>query len=243
MTPTPSTPSVNPAVRPHVLVVDDEPAIRRVLSVTLEAVGFDVAEAATGEEALENVAREDYDAVLLDVNMPGMGGMKACREIRRKSPALPILMLTIRDSQDDKLEAFEAGADDYVTKPFHMRELTARVRAAVRRTHLSRVEPDESVYIGEVALNPVLRTVHKRGNRIHLTPKEFDLLHYLMENAGTPLAHNRLLTAVWGEGYGGELEYLRTFMHQLRKKLEDDPSRPTYILTEAWFGYRFRPAE
>jgi len=168
--------------------------------------------------------------------------MKACQEIRHRAPTIPILMLTIRDSQDDKIEAFDSGADDYVTKPFHMRELTARVRAAVRRTHLSQTDPDEALRIGDIALEPTLRTVHKAGARIHLTPKEFDLLLYLMSNAGTPLAHGRLLTTVWGAEYGGELEYLRTFIHQLRKKLEDDPSHPSYVLTEAWFGYRFRSA-
>ncbi len=162
------------------------------------------------------------------MNIPGMGGMLACREIRRLVPALPILMVTIRDNQEDKIEAFEAGADDYVTKPFHMRELTARVRAAVRRAHMSGVDPDESFRNGDIVLNPSLRTVLKSGQRIHMTPKEFDLLHYLMTHAGTPLAHSRLLIAVRGSDYGGELENLRTFIHQLRKKLEYDPSRPTY---------------
>jgi len=169
---------------------------------------------------------EGYDAVLLDMNMPGMGGMNACREIRLRAPALPILIITIRDSQEEKIEAFEAGADDYVTKPFQMRELTARVRAAVRRSHLHRTEPDQSLRIGEITLNPSLRTVHKTGQPIHMTPKEFDLLFFLMTNAGTPLPHNRLLTAVWGAEYGGEMEYLRTFIHQLRKKLETIPPSP-----------------
>jgi two-component system KDP operon response regulator KdpE len=231
------------ATRAHILIVDDEPAIRHALSLTLRSSGFDVAEAGTGEQAVELVKREGYDAVLLDMNMPGMGGMSACREIRRRSPALPILMLTIRDSQEEKIEAFEAGADDYVTKPFQMRELTARLRAAVRRSHLFTTAPDESLRIGEITLNPTLRTVHKAGARVHMTPKEFDLLLYLMTNAGTPLAHSRLLSAVWGAGYGGEMEYLRTFIHQLRKKLEDDPARPTYLLTEAWYGYRFRAVD
>jgi two-component system KDP operon response regulator KdpE len=229
--------------RAHILVVDDEPAIRQALRLTLRSSGFDVAEASTGEQAIELVGSAGYDAVLLDMNMPGMGGMSACREIRLRAPALPILMLTIRDSQEDKIEAFEAGADDYVTKPFHMRELMARVRAAVRRTQLSRGEQESSLSIGEVTLNPTQRTVYKAGRRIHMTPKEFELLLYLMTNAGTPIAHSRLLATVWGNEYGGETEYLRTFIHQLRKKLEDDPSHPAYLLTEAWFGYRFRTAE
>src|SRR5580658_704750 len=228
--------------KPHavILVVDDEASIRQALRVTLGKIGFDVAEAATGEEALALVHREQYDAVLLDMNMPGMGGMAACREIRRLSPGLPILMVTIRDSQDDKVEALESGADDYVTKPFHMRELTARVRAAIRRSHIKDGPPEDILQVGEIALDPGRRQVSKAGKVIHLTPKEFDLLHYLMINAGKPIAHSRLLTAVWGPEYGGELEYLRTFVRQLRKKLEDDPSQPAYLMTEMWFGYRFQ---
>jgi two-component system KDP operon response regulator KdpE len=223
-----------------ILVVDDESSIRQALRVTLGKIGFDVAEAATGEEALALVQREHYDAVLLDMNMPGMGGMAACREIRRLAPSLPILMVTIRDNQDDKVEALESGADDYVTKPFHMRELTARVRAAIRRSHIKDGPPDDILRVGEIALDPGRRHVSKAGQAIHLTPKEFDLLHYLMVNAGKPIAHSRLLTAVWGPEYGGELEYLRTFVRQLRKKLEDDPSQPSYLMTEMWFGYRFQ---
>jgi len=226
--------------RENILVVDDESSIRQALRVTLGTVGFGVAEASTGEQAIELIRSERYDAVLLDMNMPGMGGMTACREIRRLSPGLPILMVTIRDSQDDKVEALEAGADDYVTKPFHMRELTARVRAAIRRSHNNPDAPDETLKVGGIALDPGRRLVSKDGMAVHLTPKEFDLLHYLMLNAGKPIAHSRLLTAVWGPDYGGELEYLRTFVRQLRKKLEDDPSQPCYLMTEMWFGYRFQ---
>jgi two-component system KDP operon response regulator KdpE len=223
-----------------ILVVDDEASIRQALRVTLGKIGFEVAEAATGEEALASIHSAQYDAVLLDMNMPGMGGMAACREIRRVAPGLPILMLTIRDNQDDKVEALESGADDYVTKPFHMRELTARVRAAIRRSRINDEPPEDVVRVGEVSLDPGRRLVSKRGLAIHLTPKEFDLLHYLMINSGKPIAHSRLLTAVWGAEYGGELEYLRTFVRQLRKKIEDDPSQPTYLITEMWFGYRFQ---
>ena len=224
----------------NILVVDDESSIRQALRVTLGNIGFEVAEAATGEEAIALIRGEHYDAVLLDMNMPGMGGMTACREIRRLSPGLPILMLTIRDSQDDKVEALESGADDYVTKPFHMRELTARVRAAIRRSHIKDEPPENILQVGGIALDPGRRLVSKDGQSVHLTPKEFDLLHYLMLNAGKPIAHSRLLTAVWGPEYGGELEYLRTFVRQLRKKLEDDPSQPSYLMTEMWFGYRFQ---
>lgn len=223
-----------------ILVVDDEPSIRQALHVTLGNVGFEVAEAGSGEEAVESIRQRHYDAVLLDMNMPGMGGMAACKEIRSIEPGLPVLMVTVRDSQDDKVEALESGADDYVTKPFHMRELTARVRAAIRRSRTSAAPPDEVVRVGEITLNPSRRLVTKGGKPIHLTPKEFDLLHYLMTNAGKPIAHSRLLTAVWGPEYGGELEYLRTFVRQLRKKLEDDPANPVYLMTEMWFGYRFQ---
>lgn len=234
--------SSNEKTLASVLVVDDEASIRQALRATLGTMGFDVAEAGTGEQALALLRAANaahYDAVLLDMNMPGMGGMNTCREIRRLSPHLPILMLTIRDSPDDKVEALDSGADDYVTKPFHMRELTARVRAAIRRSNAADQPQTAVLTIGHISLHPERREVVKAGQSIHLTPKEFDLLHYFMVNAGKPLAHSRLLAAVWGPEYGGELEYLRTFVRQLRKKLEDDPSRPIYILTEMWFGYRF----
>jgi two-component system KDP operon response regulator KdpE len=224
----------------NILVVDDDTAIRQALRVTLRSLGFNVAEASTGEQAIELTVKGQYDAVLLDVNMPGMGGFLTCREIRQRFPALPILMLTIRDSQDDKIGAFEAGADDYVNKPFHMGELTARVRAAVRRANLPQGTSEPWIQIGDIILNAALRTVTKAGRRVHLTPREFDLLCYLMTNAGRPLAHAKLLTEIWGPDYGGEVDYLRTFVHQLRRKLEDNPSEPTYLVTDAWYGYRFR---
>jgi two-component system, OmpR family, KDP operon response regulator KdpE len=224
---------------PSILVVDDEPSIRHALKVTLGSGGFDVHEAATGEQALEMITQRLFDAVLLDINMPGMGGMVACREIRKVSPGLPILMLTIRDSEDDKVEALESGADDYVTKPFHVRELAARVRAAIRRSQTTEDLGGGVLRIGEISLDPGRRLVMKAGQSVHLTPKEFDLLYFLMLNAGKPISHSRLLTAVWGPEYGGELEYLRTFVRQLRKKLETNPAQPVYLMTEMWFGYRF----
>ena len=149
-------------------------------------------------------------------------------------------MLTIRDSEEDKLGAFEAGADDYVTKPFHMSELTARVRAALRRSNLAQETTEEWIQVGAITLDVALHTVTKQRRPIHLTPREFDLLRFLMTNAGKPLTHATLLTAIWGPEYGQELDYLRTFIHQLRRKLEDDPSHPAYLVTEAWYGYRFR---
>ncbi len=222
-----------------ILVVDDENSIRHALRLTLGTLGWGVSEAATGEEALELIDKARYDAVLLDINMPGMGGLNACREIRRKAPAVAILMLTVRNTPDEKVEALDLGADDYVTKPFHVSELIARMRAAVRRSQVASAMEDKSLHIGEIALDPDRRAVFKAGIKVHLTPKEFELLHVLMTNAGKPVAHNRLLSSVWGAEYVGQMEYLRTFIHQLRRKLEADPGRPEYIVTDSWFGYRF----
>jgi two-component system, OmpR family, KDP operon response regulator KdpE len=229
-------------LREHILVVDDEAAIRDALRITLAGFGFEITPAANGEDALMLIRRHRFDAVLLDLNMPGMGGMAACREIRKLDMRLPVLMLTVRDRPEDKVEALEGGADDYVTKPFHVGELSARLRAALRRTNMASAPADHRIRIGDISLDPDRRTVHKGSYAVRLTPREFDLLRYLMVNAGRAIAHGRLLAAVWGPEYGDELEYLRTFIHQLRKKLEDDPARPTYLLTEAWYGYRFREA-
>lgn len=224
-----------------VLIVDDEPSIRRVIRSTFGTLGFDIAEAVTGEQALPLLHAANFDAVLLDVNMPGMGGLEACRAIRSQFPRLSVLMLTVRDTEEDKVEALDAGADDYVTKPFPMRELVARVRAAVRRSHAPAGHGDV-ITIGDITLDPARRLVQKNGQAVHLTPKEFDLLLYLMKHAGLPIMHARLLSAVWGPEYGNELEYLRTFMRQLRKKLEDDAAHPQYLLTDSHVGYRFREA-
>lgn len=222
-----------------VLIVDDEASIRRALRTTLRELGFEVVEAARGEEALSLVRTVNFAAILLDINMPGMGGIEACRRIRGAAPRLAILMLTVRDSEDDKVEALEAGADDYVTKPFALRELTARIHAAVRRSQTPATVASAPIRIGEIELDPQRRIVQKSGQKIHFTPKEFDLLHYLMSHPGLPITHARLLSSVWGPEYGNELEYLRTFVRQLRKKLEDDPASPRYLLTDAYVGYRF----
>ena len=227
----------------RVLIVDDEPSIRRALHTTLSGLGFQIEEASGGEQAISFVRSEHYDAALLDINLPGIGGIETCREIRRLEPQLPILMLTIRDDADDKIEALDAGADDYITKPFHVGELIARVRAAVRRSQNMQNNKDSVITIGDIELDIGRRLVRKRGVIVHLTPKEFDLLHCLMSKAGRPIAHARLLTSVWGTEYGNELEYTRTFVRQLRRKLEDDPSRPHYILTESYLGYRFADPE
>lgn len=225
-----------------VLVVDDESSIRQALHKTLRTFGFVIEEASGGEQAVSFVRSERYDAALLDINMPGMGGIDACRAIRRLSPRLPIVMLTVRDHEDDKIEALDAGADDYVTKPFHVGELMARVRAAVRRSQAIQDGHDAVITIGDLQLDPERRLVLKSGKVVHLTPKEFDLLRCLMLHAGRPLTHARLLSSVWGNEYGSEFEYLRTFVRQLRKKLEDNPSSPEYILTDSHIGYRFRDA-
>ena len=228
----------------RVLVVDDEPSIRRALHTTLSGLGLEIEEASGGEQAVSFVRSEHYDAALLDINMPGMGGIETCRTMRRLEPQLPILMLTVRDDADDKIQALDAGADDYITKPFHVGELMARVRAAVRRSHATHDSKNTVITVGEIQLDIGCRLVRKRGTVVHLTPKEFDLLHCLMSQAGRPISHARLLTSVWGTEYGNELEYTRTFMRQLRKKLEDDPAKPQYLLTESYIGYRFKdPAQ
>ncbi len=229
-----------PSINGSVLVTDDDPDLRRVLRRTLDALGFEVSESANGEQAVRAIAVRPFDAVLMDVNMPGIGGIEACRKIRENAPRCQILMLTVRDKEADKIEALDAGADDYITKPFSIPELAARLRSAVRRSATTVLDSRIPISIGEIQLDPARRLVRKSGAVLHLTPKEFDLLHYLMSHPGIPIAHSKLLRAVWGEEYGQELEYLRTFVHQLRKKLEVDPSAPEYLLTELHFGYRFR---
>jgi two-component system KDP operon response regulator KdpE len=180
------------------------------------------------------------ETILLDINMPGIGGMEACQRIRRMYPLLPILVLTVRDEERDKVEALDAGADDYITKPFQFPELTARLRSAIRRFRTRTDSPEHPVTVGEIALDPSTRRVTKCGEEIHVTPKEFELLHTLMRYAGRPLSHQRLLALVWGAEYGEEREYLRTYISQLRRKLENDPAHPVYLLTDSYIGYRFR---
>jgi two-component system, OmpR family, KDP operon response regulator KdpE len=226
-----------------VLVTDDDSSLRRALHNTLHSFGFDVREARDGEHAINEIRRDPSDAVLLDINMPGMGGIAACRELRKLFPVLQILMLSVRDREEEKVRALEAGADDYVVKPFSVPELVARLKSAVRRSTGVLPQTAKAIVIGEIKLNPDCRTVLKDNRPLRLTPKEFDLLHYLMAHAGIPIAHKKLLNAVWGSEYGQELEYLRTFMYQLRKKVEDDPASPQYLFTEAWLGYRFRASD
>jgi two-component system KDP operon response regulator KdpE len=220
-----------------ILIVDDAQQVRRVLRTALSSAGYTTYEAASGEEALDSIRAALPDAILLDVNMPGMGGLEACREIRRTMD-VPILMLTVRNSERDKVLALDAGADDYVVKPFGMQELLARIRAALRRRTARGKET--SFAAKDLNIDFEARVVAVRGRDVHLTPKEFELLRQLVLNAGKPLTHRRLLQAVWGPDYGDEPEYLRVVINQLRKKLESDPARPKLILTEPWVGYRFQ---
>ncbi len=222
----------------NILVVDDEPQIRRVMRATLTSQGYVITEAKTGEEALESVRKRRPDLVLLDVNMPGIGGIEACREIRRVSDA-PIIMLTVRNAERDKVAALDAGADDYVVKPFGIEELLARIRSALRRYAPGDALP--AFESKDLNIDFEAREVVVRGQVVHLTPKEYDVLRYLVANQGKPLAHRRLLQAVWGPDYGDETENLRVVINQLRKKIEANPARPRYILTEPWIGYRFQP--
>ena len=230
-----------PSIR--ILVVDDETAIRRALKPPLAELGFQVAEAGRGEEALQMLRASVYDAVLLDVNMPGIGGIETLRRIRSFASRLPVLMLTVRDQEEEKVEALDLGADDYITKPFSTRELIARIRAAVRRVKAPIRSEDAPIEIGEIRLEPVRRIVTKRGQAVHVTRKEFDILHCLMSRAGRVVTYSKLLTAVWGADCREEVEYLRTFVRQLRKKIEDDPSNPVYLLTDVYVGYRFADAQ
>jgi two-component system KDP operon response regulator KdpE len=223
-----------------VLIVDDEAALRKTLGTVLTAGGFAVEEARSGEEALRTLEQHPVDLVLLDINMPGLNGIDTCRRIRDLSPRAGIVMLTVRDLDDDKVCALEAGADDYVTKPFPIRELTARLRAVLRRTSVQAAETRGPVQIGELKIDFDRRLVWKGGEEVHLSPKEFELLAFLTKNCGAPLPHARILRSVWGPEYGGELEYLRSYIRLLRKKIEPDPRAPSYILTEPWVGYRFR---
>jgi two-component system KDP operon response regulator KdpE len=220
-----------------ILIVDDAQQVRRVLRNALSAEGYTIFEAGTGEEALESIRASTPNAILLDVNMPGIGGLETCRELRRTLD-VPILMLTVRNAERDKVLALDAGADDYVVKPFGMQELLARIRVALRRRLPQGQET--SFTAKDFSVDFEARLVTVRGNDVHLTPKEFELLRHLVVNAGKPLTHRRLLQAVWGPDYGDEPEYLRVMINQLRKKIESDPSRPKLILTEPWVGYRFQ---
>ena len=240
LTPVQTSPGPERDIKGRLLIVDDEPAIRWALQKTLQRMNFEISEAETGEQAVALVRTVHFDAVLLDIGMPGMNGIETCKEIRKLMPLLGIVMLTVKNTEEDKIQALDAGADDYITKPFHVGELAARLRAAVRRAHATEADDAAPIRIGEIELDPARRLVKRAGTAIHLTPKEFELLHFLMSHAGLPLRHGRILAAVWGPEFGSELEYLRTFIRQLRKKLGDDAASPKYLVTDSQIGYRFR---
>jgi two-component system, OmpR family, KDP operon response regulator KdpE len=223
----------------RILVVDDDPQIRRVMRATLTAHGYEVGDARSGEEGLEKLRGEGYELVLLDANMPGMGGVETCRAIRSGSE-IAIIMLTVRNAERDKVEALDSGADDYVTKPFSTPELLARIRAALRRLPASVDSAMRRLNLEGVEIDFASRHISAHGKSIRLTPKEFELLSYLVARPDKTISHRELLQAVWGPDYGDELEYLRVFVNRLRKKIERYPAKPRYLLTDAWTGYRFR---
>jgi two-component system, OmpR family, KDP operon response regulator KdpE len=219
------------------LLVDDEPQIRRVLQTTLCEAGYDVILTKNGQEGINAVVREHPDLVLLDINLPDMTGFDACRLIR-VSFAGPILMVTVRNSVRDKIDALDAGADDYIVKPFAMGELLARVRAALRRS--SAEQPLPKIESSELTVDLEMRMVNVRGKSVHLTPKEFDVLRLLVTQQGRPVTHRKMLQIVWGPEYGEETEPVRVVIKQLRQKIEKDPAHPRYIMTEPWIGYKFQ---
>jgi len=221
-----------------ILLIDDEPQIRRVLRTSLGSKGARVLDAASGEEGIEMLRRETVDLILLDLNMPGMGGLAACRAIR-SGWDMPIVVVSVRDSDHDKVEALDAGADDYVSKPFSFDELMARMRAALRRSGFATDTTPLRISVPGLEVDFANRTVIAGGNPVRLTPTEFDILRYLVSQANKPVPHKRLLQAIWGPEYGDQIEYLRVFINQLRKKIEPGGGKPVFIATEPRIGYRF----
>lgn len=226
--------------KPRILIVDDEPQIGRVMRTGLATHGFEVRVAADGEAALDLFSDWHPALVITDLAMPNMGGLELCRRLRLISD-VPIIVLSVRSEERTKVEALDAGADDYVTKPFGMDELLARVRAALRRTSDQSTKESSVVKEGDFLIDLNAHKVIVKALEIHLTPKEFDLLLYLVQHPGMVLTHRKLLGALWGGNYTEQTEYLRVFIGQLRKKIEADPANPKYILTEPWIGYRFQP--
>ena len=223
--------------RPLILIVDDEAQILRFLGHALTAAGYDICTAGTGTEALRQITARSPDLVILDLGLPDTDG-KAVIETVRQSSTLPILVLSARDQEMEKIMALDLGADDFVAKPFTMGELLARLRVCLRPARTA--QPESRLRLGPVVIDTATHRVTRDGSELHLTPKEFELLRHLVLHAGKPLTHRRLLQAVWGPDYGDEPEYLRVMINQLRKKIESDPARPKLILTEPWVGYRFQ---
>ncbi len=225
----------------RILVVDDEPQIRRIMRTTLTGAGYEIDDAKSGEEGLEKVRTFRPDLVLLDINMPGMGGISACRAMR-SDPNIAIIMLTVRDTEKDKVDALDAGADDFVVKPFSTPELLARIRAVFRRVPTAPQSSPQLIRAGTLTIDFAARTVMNGKETFHLTPKELELLRYLTQHAMKAVPHRELLQAVWGPDYGDQVDYLRVFIKSLRKKIEPNPEEPRYIVTEPWVGYRFNRA-
>ena len=223
-----------------VLVVDDESQITRVLRHSLTAHRYDVRTAADGVSALDTFRDWHPDLIITDLQMPEMDGIELCREIR-KSSKLPIIVLSVKGEERTKVAALDAGADDYVLKPFGIDELLARVRAALRRSPDMPAETPTKFEDGDFMIDPSTREVLVNGESVHLTPKEFDLLVFLFQNRNKVITHRAILTAIWGGNFTEQTEYLRVFIGQLRKKVETDPSKPRYLRTEPWVGYRFDP--
>ena len=221
-----------------ILLIDDEPQIRRVLRTGLSAHGAQVLDAQSGEEALELLRAQAVDVVLLDMNMLGMGGLATCRAIRNGWD-MPVIVVSVRDSERDKVEALDAGADDFVTKPFGFDELLARIRSALRRTGFATDTTPKRIATEYLDVDFAMRRVTAGGRPVRLTPTEFDILRYLSAQPNTPVPHKRLLQAIWGPEYSDQIEYLRVFINQLRKKIEPSASKPTFIVTEPRIGYRF----
>jgi len=229
-----------PDSKGNILVVDDEPQITRVLKTTLSSQGYGVRTASDGDEAVQLMKDWPPDLVITDLRMPNMDGLDLCRHVRAKS-RIPIIVLSVRGEERTKVEALDAGADDYVTKPFGVNELLARVRATLRRAMTPEEPETPRVEAGDFHIDIPARTVRVKDREVHLTPKEFDLLVYMARHSGKVLTHRALLAAVWGGNSVQQPEYLRVFVGHLRKKLEPDETVPRYILTEPWVGYRFEP--
>jgi two-component system KDP operon response regulator KdpE len=222
----------------RILVVDDDSQIRRVMRATLVGEGYEVSDARNGHDALDRIRSAKYDLVLLDINMPGLTGIETCRAIRLISE-VSIIMMTVRHAESDKVEALNAGADDYVTKPFGMPEMLARIRVALRKTVTFSEVGDTSLRLGRIEIDFQTRRVMAENKQVRLSSKEFDLLSYLASHPNRAISHEELLRAVWGPDYKKEREYLRVLINRLRKKIETAPKNPKYLLKEPWIGYRF----
>jgi two-component system KDP operon response regulator KdpE len=231
---------MNMEITKRILVVDDEPQILRTLRKSLAINQFDVRTASDGESAMDLFRDWSPDLIITDLSMPLMNGLDLCRAIRKLSQ-VPIIVLSVKGEEKIKIEALDIGADDYITKPFSIDELLARIRATMRRAPAAGEPTEKSFEIGDFSFDPAAHQIFVRGKEVHLTPKEFELLTYLIKNHGKVITHRTLLEAVWGGNFTEQNEYLRVFIGQLRKKIEPKPTKPRYILTDPWVGYRFNP--